>query len=83
MDANKIVLPFIGVNDNPHFVRGFEVGQIWMLMKSYTKFDNYLFHWENKEQIELMCKRFQYKFKANKVDGIWGCLFAEIGHNIN
>ena len=74
---NILLMPFIGENDDPKFVRGFEAGQIWTKMQRNEKFDNYLFHTENKEQIEMMCKRFHYSCRIDKIDECWSSLFAE------
>lgn len=76
-------MPFVGENDDPKFVRGFEAGQIWTKMQQNEKFDNYLFHTENKEQIEMMCKRFHYSCRIDKIDECWSGLFAELSASAN
>ena len=44
------------------------------------KFERYLFHVNNKEQIELMCKRFLYSYsiEVSTEDNPWCYLTAEL-----
>lgn len=70
-------------DETPNFVHGFEAGQIWEKMKRNEKFDSYLFHTENKKQIEMMCKRFHYTYRVDKIDETWSSLFAELGSEVN
>ena len=83
MNENKLLMPFVGENDDPKFVRGFEAGQIWTKMQRNEKFNNYLIHTENKEQIEMMCKRFHYSCRIDKIDECWSSLFAELSAQAN
>lgn len=76
-------MPFVGQNDDPKFVNGFECGQIWQQMKTNMPFENYLVHSVNKEQIELMCKRFHYSCFIEKIDDTWSSLTAKIKPEVN
>jgi hypothetical protein len=75
-DDYNMVMPFI--NQSHDFTHGFECGQIWEQMKMTKKFDNYLFHVTNKEQVEMMCKRNHYTCSIEIVDDTWCYLTAEI-----
>ncbi len=76
----KLLMPFIEKNDDPKFTRGFEAGQIWSKMELNKNFKDYLFHTENKEQVELMCKRFGYGFIITVIDETWSELNAWINN---
>lgn len=80
---NKLLMPFVGENDSPKFVKGFECGQIWEKMKRNEKFNEYLFHTENVKQVELICKRFLYSCRIEKIDECWSLLYAELTPKIN
>lgn len=81
MEDYTLLMPF--KDETPNFVHGFEAGQIWEKMKRNEKFDSYLFHTENKKQIEMMCKRFHYTYRVDKIDETWSSLFAELGSEVN
>jgi hypothetical protein len=83
MEKNKLLMPFVGENDDPKYIRGFELGQMWSKMELNYKFDNYLFHSPNSEQIELMCKRFHYSCRIDKIDETWSSLFADLQPTVN
>lgn len=76
MENFSLLMPFI--IDSRDFVHGFECGQIWEKMNKNEKFDNYVFHTENAAQIEMMCRRHQYKYRIDKIDDTWSSLFAEL-----
>lgn len=82
-NETKILMPFIEGNDDPKYVMGFEAGQIWTKMERNERFNNYLFHTENKEQIEMMCKRFHYSCRIDKIDECWSKLFAKLTQSVN
>ncbi len=76
MEDFNLVMSF---NDQSNsFTHGFECGQIWEQMKSNKKFDKYLFHINNKEQIEMMCKKFLYTYSIEIIDDTWCYLTGEI-----
>ena len=81
--SNKLLMPFIGKNDNPLYIKGFECGQIWEQMKQNKSFNKYLFHTENIKQIEMVCKRFLYDFNIEKIDETWSELTAVISNKVN
>lgn len=70
-------MPFVGENDDPKYVNGFEAGQIWTKMQRAETFDNYLFHTDNSEQIRMMCNRFFYSCRIDKLDTTWSTLTAK------
>jgi hypothetical protein len=72
--SNELLMPFIGTNDDPKFVHGFECGQVWTLMKNKTKFDNYIIHSCNIPQIEMMCRHFYYEYRIENIDETWSAL---------
>lgn len=73
-----MLMPFI--EQDPMFAHGFECGQIWERLESNYKFDNYLCHTENINQIEMMLKRFHYKFRFDRLNETWSSLFAELDY---
>jgi len=83
MDDNQLLMPFIGENDDPKYVTGFEAGMMWRMMENGQEFDNYLFHASNQDQIELMCRRFLYSYRIDTIDETWCSLFASIGIQSN
>ena len=74
--VNKLLMPFL--DQSKSFTLGFEAGQIWTNMQKNYSFDKYLVHRENKEQIEMMCKRFLYEFYFEQVDETWMNLTAKL-----
>lgn len=78
---NALLMPF--EDESPSFVNGFEIGQMWEKMNRTEDFDGYLFHTENKKQVEMMCKRFHFSCRIYKVDETWSSLYAEITAEAN
>lgn len=76
MSDFTMVMPFIDQSDK--FCQGFECGQIWEQMKMNKNFDHYLFNVKNKDQIEMMCRRFNYSFMIETMDEWWCYLTAEL-----
>lgn len=73
-----LLMPF---KDESHqFTYGFECGQMWEQLKMNKKFDHYLFHIKNKEQVEMMCRRFHYSFLVETIDDTWCYLTAELNN---
>lgn len=67
-------MPFIGENDDPKFVRGFECGQIWECLKSSKKPFVCIFHNGNIDQVHLMCEYFKVKYDIYIIDETWSSL---------
>jgi len=75
---SKMQMPFLDQSES--FVFGFEAGQIWTRMEIGFKFEDYLIHNENKDQIEMICRRFNYSFIVHRVSSEWSYLTAEINN---
>lgn len=73
-------MPFVGENDDPKFVLGFEAGQIWTKMEANKPFKDYMFHTKNRRQVELICERFGYGFTISVIDETWSELNAWINN---
>lgn len=71
-----LIMPFKDQSNS--FTFGFECGQIWEQLKATKPFDHYLFHVSNKEQVEMMCRRFHYSFMIESSDDTWCYLTASI-----
>lgn len=72
----ELIMPFL---DNSHsFSHGFQCGQVWELINSKYKFNNYLLHTKNIKQVEMMLKRSFYEHSITKIDKYWCYLNAEI-----
>lgn len=71
-------MPFVGENDDPKFVKGFECGQIWTKMSDNFKFESYLIHTENIDQLKLMAKRFGYSIEIENFDDTWSYFSGKI-----
>lgn len=69
---NTLLMPF--KNESKDFVLGFEAGQIWELIGSGEIIENKLFHSEQSEQIELICKSYGCQYKIIIVDETWSSL---------
>ena len=55
-----LLMPF--VKSNASFVHGFECGQIWEWAKNGKVFNNYVFHSENKIQVEMILELHGYDY---------------------
>jgi len=77
MEEYKLILPFTPNNDNDDFVRGWEAAEIYNKAEQRCKFDNYIFHQENKDQILIILDTFGYTYRFDKIDGGWMSLFGE------
>ncbi len=71
-----MVMPF--KDESSSFVHGFEAGILWEKMCNNEKFEKYLIHTKNIEQIEMMCRRFHYYYRFENYSEDWSYLFAEI-----
>lgn len=76
MNDMTLLMPFVDQSEN--FVHGFECGQLWLRMEQGFTFDNYVFHTENLKQVEMMCMRFHYTHRIDKIDDCWSSLFANV-----
>lgn len=76
MSEYGIIMPFLDPSSS--FCFGFECGQIWEQLKSGKRLEQYLCHFENKAQIEMMLKRFQYKYSFEIIEYDWMYLTAEL-----
>ena len=79
--SNTLLMPFIDESEN--FVLGFEVGQIWTKMERNEKLENYLFHFKNTKQVELMCKRFLYLYEIEIIDSTWSKINCQLSASVN
>lgn len=81
MSDTKLIMKFIDESQN--FTYGFECGIIWERMERSGEFINHAFHAENKQQIEMMCKRFGYEYSMIDYALGWCLLTATINPTIN
>lgn len=67
-----LIMPF---KDQSHaFAHGFECGQIWQQLSDGKTFEHEQIHAENREQVEMMCKRFLYDYEIGIAVNDW-CSF--------
>lgn len=64
-------MPFIGKNDCQEFVRGFECGMIWLLLKDQRHIKDYLFHSDNIDQMHLICEHYNVQYVIIPIDETW------------
>lgn len=74
MGDNKLLMPFIGENDDPKFVNGFECGQLWEIIKDKKEVKGYLFHSDNIDQMHLICKHYKVVYGISPIDETWSTL---------
>lgn len=83
MKENKLLMPFISANEDHKYLLGFEAGKMYSKMQRNETFNNYFFHTENKEQIEMMCRRFHYTCRVEIINEHWISLFAELSAQVH
>jgi len=74
MGNNNLLMPFIGDNDNPVFVNGFECGMIWEQINNKKDIIGQPFHSDNIEQMHLICDYYNVEYYISPVDEEWSTL---------
>lgn len=71
---NKLLMPFIGENDNPLYVNGFEIGQLWEMVKNKEEIIKRPFHSDNIDQVHLLCEYYKVEYTISPDDETWSFL---------
>lgn len=71
----NLVLPF--KDQSPSFVYGFECGQLYEQIRKGEKIEGEQIHEENREQMEIICRRFVYKYEIGISVAGWCSFDAE------
>ena len=61
-DSEEYGLIMKFLDQSPSFCYGFECGQLWHALTRCESVHDYLAHTDNKVQLELILKRFLYKY---------------------
>lgn len=70
--ANTLLMPFI--NGSHEFVHGFEIGQLWEMIKECKAIQSRPVHKSNEDQIRLMCETMGCDYTLEPLDETWSTL---------
>ena len=76
-----LVMPF--KDQSPEFAHGFECGQLWQQMTDRKIIEGEQINAENREQVEMICKRFLYEYKIGVSVNGWCSFDATPTHGGN
>jgi hypothetical protein len=77
----SLIMPFI--DESPPFAHGFECGQLWQQMTDGKTITDEMICAENREQVEIMCRRFGYSCEIGVSVNGWCSFTAKPSGGLN